>query len=51
MLPVVHESWDVFPVAAKLRLRYREKLFGEVEIPVDGLNGIYPDDVFELTVE
>jgi hypothetical protein len=51
MLPVVYDSWDVFPVAAKLRLRYRDKLLGEVEIPVDGLNGIYPDDVFELTVE
>ena len=51
MLPVVHEQWDVFPVAAILRLSYRGESLGEVEIPLDGLNGVYPDDVFELTIE
>ena len=51
MLPVVHDAWSVFPVGAKLRLCYRGQSLGEVEIPVVGLNGVYPDDVFELTVE
>lgn len=51
MLPVEHEEWDVFPVAAIMRLSYRGESLGEVKIPRDGLNGIYPDDVYELTVE
>ena len=51
MLPVVHEQWDVFPVAAKIRVSYRDKPLGEASIPLDGLQGIYPDDVYDLVVE
>ena len=51
MLPVVHEAWDVFPVAAKIRLSYKDKPLGEVDIPVQQLEGLYPDDVYDLIVE
>ncbi len=51
MLPVVHESWDVFPVAAKIRLSYRDKSLGEVAIECTQLDGLYPDDVYDLIVE
>lgn len=51
MLPVQHEAWDVFPVAAKIRLSYKERSLGEIDIPLEGLEGVYPDDVLDLIVE
>ena len=51
MLPVVHRTWDIFPVAAKLRLSYKDKSLGEVDIPCNRLEGLYPDDVYDLIVQ
>ena len=51
MLPVTHDAWDAFPVAAKIRLSYQDKPLGEVDIECRELEGLYPDDVYDLVVE
>ncbi len=51
MLPVTCAAWDVFPVAAKIRLSYHDKSLGEVDIPCERLEGLYPDDAYDLIVQ
>ena len=51
MLPLDDAPWDVYPVAAKVRLRLGDLPLGEVTIPREGLEGLYPDDVYDLTLE
>lgn len=51
MLPVWTEAWDVFPVAARIRLLLDGKPLGsDVPIPCSGLDGLYPDDVWDLII-
>ena len=51
MLPVVYRDWDVFPVAATVRLSIDGKTLGQVAIPKKELQGLYPDDVWDLVLE
>ncbi|MGD8238162.1 MAG: hypothetical protein PVH68_06385 [Armatimonadota bacterium] len=52
MLPLKDAPWDVYPVAAKVRLLLDGEVLGEeVEIPLEGLEGLYPDDVWNLILE
>jgi hypothetical protein len=51
MLSLERAPWDVYPVAAKLRLTLDGRQLGqEVLIPRDGLSGLYPDDVWDVVV-
>lgn len=50
MLPLKHALWDVYPVPAKLRVTIDGRLLGEVDIPCKGLEGLYPDDVYDVVV-
>ncbi len=44
--------WDVYPVEVWLWLILDGRHLGqEVTIPLDGLDGLYPDDVWGLVVE
>lgn len=51
MLPLDCEDWDVFPVGAVVRVSCEGKRLGEAEIPVNGLDGLYPDDVCDVLME
>lgn len=51
MLPLNAAPWDVYPVSATIRLRLGDRDLGQVTIPVEGLSGLYPDAVLDLTVE
>ena len=51
MLPLGHEGWDVFPVGALVRVSCDRKSLGEPEIPLNGLDGLYPDDVYDVFME
>ena len=50
MLPLKNAPWDLYPVAAKVRLLLDGKSLGEVEIRQEGLVGLYPDDVYDVVV-
>ena len=50
MLPLKNAPWDLYPVAARVRVVLDGKSLGEVEIAKDGLNGMYPDDVYDVVV-
>ncbi len=50
MLPLKNAPWDLYPVAAKVRVLLDGKSLGEVEILKDGLEGMYPDDVYDVIV-
>lgn len=52
MLPLKDAPWDIYPVAAKIRLLLDGEVLGEeVQVVVQGLEGLYPDDVWDLIVE
>jgi hypothetical protein len=51
MLPIAYEQWDVFPVAAVIRVSCDGKSLGEAEIRLDRLDGLYPDDVYDVFME
>lgn len=51
MLPLGEAPWDVYPVSATIRLRLGDRDLGAVTVPLDGLSGLYPDAVIDLTVE
>jgi len=51
MLPVNFAGWDVFPVGALIRVTCDGKSLGEVKIPLDGLNGLYPNDVYDVIMQ
>ncbi len=48
MLPVDHDTWDVFPVGALVRVSIGDRSLGEARIPLDRL---YPDDVYDVFME
>lgn len=51
MLPLNSAPWDAYPVAARLRLVLDGQPLGQdVAVPLDGLDGLYPDDVWNLVV-
>jgi hypothetical protein len=51
MLPVKHENWSTFPVGALVRVSCGGKSLGEAKISVKYLDGLYPDDVYDVFVE
>lgn len=52
MLTVKTDAWDVFPAAARVRLLLDGRQLGQdAVIPCLGLEGLYPDDVWDLVVE
>jgi hypothetical protein len=52
LLPLKDAAWDVYPVSARLRLTLDGRQLGQdVVIPVNGLDGLYPDDVWDLILE
>ena len=48
MLPLTKAPWDVYPVAALIRVSLDGKQLGEVGIRQRGLEGLYPDDVYSI---
>ncbi|MCH9653422.1 MAG: hypothetical protein K0U86_04995 [Planctomycetes bacterium] len=51
MLPLNNADWDVYPVAALVRVSCNGKSLGEAKIALSGLDGLYPDDVYDLFLE
>ncbi|MHC4518743.1 MAG: hypothetical protein ACYTAS_09165 [Planctomycetota bacterium] len=51
MLSLDHVRWDVFPVAAVVCVSCDGTSLGEAIIPLDGLDGLYPDDVYDVLLE
>lgn len=52
MLPLKDAPWTVYPVAARLRVLLDGHVLGkEVLIPQSGLEGLYPDDVWDLVLQ
>jgi len=51
MLPLADAPWDVYPVSALIRLSIDDKTLGEVPIECTGLEGMYPDDVYDVIVK
>jgi hypothetical protein len=51
MLPLDHDDWDVFPVGAVIRVSCDGKSLGEAAVALKGLNGLYPDDVYDIFLE
>jgi hypothetical protein len=51
LLPLKDAPWDVYPVAAEVRVLLDGKLVGEpLKIECKVLNGLYPDDVYDVVV-
>ena len=51
MLPLDHEDWEVFPVGAVVRVSCDGASLGDAEIPLNGLDGLHPDDVYDVFME
>lgn len=51
MLRLDCEKWDVFPVGVVVRVSCDGTSLGEAEIPLNGLDGLYPDDVYDVLME
>lgn len=51
MLPLDHPNWGVFPVEAVIRVSCNGKSLGEAKITLSGLEGLYPDDVYDVFVD
>jgi len=50
MLPLRDAPWDVYPVAALIRASIDGETLGEVPIECNALEGMYPDDVYDVIV-
>ena len=48
MLPLTEAPWDVYPVAAIIRVTLEGQILGKAKIKRDGLTGLYPDDVYAV---
>jgi hypothetical protein len=52
MLKLANSPWNLYPVSAKIRLVLDGKVLGrEVLIEAKGMEGMYPDDVWDLIME
>lgn len=52
LLPLRDAPWDVYPVAAEVRVMLDGKVLGKpLQIECSGMNGLYPDDVYDVTLE
>jgi hypothetical protein len=51
LLPLRHAPWDVYPVAAEIIVTLAGKPLGPpLAIYSGGVNGLYPDDVYEVSM-
>ncbi len=49
LLPLKDAPWDVYPVAAEVRVLLDGKMLGRpLQIECKGVNGLYPDDVYDV---
>ena len=52
LLPLRDAPWDVYPVAAEVRVLLDGKLMGKpLQIECSGMKGLYPDDVYEVVIQ
>lgn len=52
LLPLKDAPWDVYPVAAEVRVLIDGQLLGQpLKIECTHMNGLYPDDVREVVIE
>ena len=52
LLPLMDASWDVYPVAAEVRVLLGGKPMGKpLQIECSGMKGLYPDDVYEVMIQ
>ena len=52
LLPLSHAPWDTYPVAAVLRVFWKDVQLGpDHVIESRGVEGLYPDDVYTLALE
>lgn len=52
LLPLRDAPWDVYPVAAEVRVMLDGKVLGKpLQIECSGMNGLYPDDVYDVMLE
>lgn len=52
LLPLKDASWDVYPVAAEVRVLLDGKMLGKpLQIECKGVNGLYPDDVYDVVLQ
>lgn len=51
LLPLKDAPWDVYPVAAELRVLLDGRLLGK-PLPIEcrGVHGLYPDDVYDIVI-
>ena len=51
LLPLKNAPWDLYPVAAQVRVVLDGKLLGPpLQIESRGVDGLYPDDVFDVVI-
>ncbi len=52
LLPLKDAPWDVYPVAAEVRVLLDGKMLGKpLQIECKGVKGLYPDDVYEVVIQ
>ena len=50
--PLKDAPWDVYPVAAEVRVLLDGKVLGKpLQIECKGVNGLYPDDVYDVMLQ
>jgi hypothetical protein len=49
LLPLKNAPWDVYPIAAELRVLLDGRILGKpLRIECQGVHGLYPDDVYDI---
>jgi hypothetical protein len=52
LFPLQDSPWEVFPVAAQVRVLLDDQLLGNpIQIKCQDCEGLYPDDVYEIVIE
>ncbi|MHB0960054.1 MAG: hypothetical protein ACYC0X_20035 [Pirellulaceae bacterium] len=52
LLPLKDAPWDVYPVAAEVRVLLDGKMLGKpLQIECSKMKGLYPDDVYEVVIQ
>ena len=52
LLSLAKTPWDVYPVGARVRIKLDGEQLGEdAIIPLNGLDGLYPDAVWDIVLE
>ena len=52
LVPLKDARWDVYPVAAEVRVMLDGKVLGKpLQIECNGMKGLYPDDVYDVMLQ